>query len=101
MGGGEQLCLLPAHEELSQLNYPANSSGVRQPTSVTHRLAVRWFWGSTLLLMVLEAPQTCIRLQSHPGNGSGGNLGGLEEEDLLHSLWDGQAASVWKTLMWV
>lgn len=46
--------------------------------------------------MVLEAPQTCIRLHSHPGNGSEGNLGGLEEEDLLHSLWDSQAASVWK-----
>lgn len=50
--------------------------------------------------MVLEAPQTCIRLHSHPGNGSGGNLGGLKEEDLLHSLWGGQAASVWKTLVW-
>lgn len=29
VGGGEQLCLLPAHEELSQLNYTANSSGVQ------------------------------------------------------------------------
>lgn len=50
--------------------------------------------------MVLEAPQTCIRLHSHPGNGSGGNLAGLKEEDLLHSLWGGQAAYLWKTLVW-
>lgn len=41
--------------------------------------------------MVLEALQTCIRLHSHPGNGNGGNLGGLEEEDLLHFLHDSQA----------
>lgn len=29
VGGGEQLCLLPAREELSQLKYCANSSSVQ------------------------------------------------------------------------
>lgn len=50
--------------------------------------------------MVLEAPQTSIRMHSVPGKGSGGDLGGLEEEDLLHFLWGSQAASVPTTLVW-
>lgn len=49
VGGGEQLCLLPAHEELSQLNYPANSSGV-QAAHICHTQV-----GSTLILGLQSA----------------------------------------------
>lgn len=49
VGGGEQLCLLPAHEELSQLNYPANSSGV-QAAHICHTQV-----GSTLILGIQSA----------------------------------------------
>lgn len=75
VGGGEQLCLLPAHEELSQLDYPANSSAV-QAAHICHTQA-----GSAVISGIHSAlygaggPQSCIRLHSHPGNGSGGNLG--------------------------
>lgn len=48
-------------------------------TPVTYGPAEWQFQGSPLLLVVLVAPQPCPRLHSHPGNGDGGDLGGLEK----------------------
>lgn len=100
VGGSEQLCLLPAHEELSQLNYPANSSGVQAAHICHTQVSSAVILGIHSALNGAEGSSDLCQTAQSPWEWQWRELGGLEEEDLLHSLWDHQAASVWKILVW-